>query len=225
MALKREPPIQRLPKEFSKHHRRMQEESWSLDSLDLYKKLRRTAAIYNETRHSYRETIAQYMQETGCTENTAREHLTLACQLRSRTFPTKNDGDAEPDGTDDELYPDSFDYVRYLWNDMEAPKVEQAFNCLSYRDQTLLEQRNAICMHCGRVSPLSTRPSFETLATLFEGSGPSGAERAYKKALEKLAIELARLGVIHCVRFRQKSVQRRKRDHRRDLRISRRSRR
>ena len=63
-------------------------------------------------------------------------------------------------------------------------------------------------MHCGRVSPLSTRPSFETLATLFEGSGPSGAERAYRRALEKLTLELARLGVIHCVRFLQKSVRR-----------------
>lgn len=79
---------------------------------------------------------------------------------------------------------------------------------MSYRDQTLLEQRNAICMTCGRVSSLSKRMSFDELATLFEGCGPSGAERAYNRAVQKLLFELVRLGQLHCVRIRQESVQR-----------------
>ena len=57
---------------------------------------------------------------------------------------------------------------------------------LNYREQTLLEKRNAICMTCGRVSPISTRLTFEELAVLFEGSTASGAERAYRKAVEHL---------------------------------------
>jgi len=91
---------------------------------------------------------------------------------------------------------------------MEAEKVDQAFRKLSYRDQTLLEQRNAICMNCGRVSSMSTQTPFETLAALFEGSGASGAERGYKRAVEKLTLQLVELGQLHCVRLKQKSVQR-----------------
>lgn len=43
-----------------------------------------------------------------------------------------------------------------------------------------MEERNAICMTCGRVSPISERKSFEELAVMFEGSTASGAERAYR---------------------------------------------
>jgi len=46
-----------------------------------------------------------------------------------------------------------------------------------------LEKRNAICMTCGRVSDWRKRIGFEDLAVLFEGSGASGAERAYQCAL------------------------------------------
>lgn len=42
-------------------------------------------------------------------------------------------------------------------------------------------------MTCGRLSPLSTRMSFEDLAVQFEGSTASGAERAYRRAVEHLA--------------------------------------
>lgn len=182
---------------------RMQEENWTLDSLDFYKKLRRIYVIYNECKQNTEKAIAQYAEEMHCTADTAREHMILAYQLRGRLYAAGENEEGEIEETDDEIYPDSFDYVRYLWNDMEAPKIEKAFNALSYRDQTLLEQRNAICMRCGRVSPLSTRQSFEALAVMFEGSGASGAERAYRKALE-----MVKQGVLHCVEIRQKSIQR-----------------
>ena len=91
---------------------------------------------------------------------------------------------------------------------MEAENVDKAFRRLSYREQTLLEQRNAICMRCGRVSDMSTRASFETLAALFEGSRASGAERAYKRAVENLTLELVKLGQLHCIRLKQISTQR-----------------
>ena len=54
-------------------------------------------------------------------------------------------------------------------------------------------------MRCGRVSPISSRSSFEKLATLFEGSGTSCAERAYCKALDKLTAILVKDGVLHAV--------------------------
>lgn len=86
--------------------------------------------------------------------------------------------------------------------------MDKAFRRLSYREQTLLEQRNAICMRCGRVSDMRKQASFETLAALFEGSGASGAERAYKRAVENLTPELVKLGQLHCVRLKQLSIQR-----------------
>ena len=39
------------------------------------------------------------------------------------------------------------------------------------------------------VSPISERKSFEELAVMFEGSTASGAERAYRRAVEKLTVD------------------------------------
>ena len=73
-----------------------------------------------------------------------------------------------------------------------------------------MEKRNAICMTCGRVSPISTRLTFEELAVLFEGSTASGAERAYRKAVEHLACLLTEAGALHMIRLKRKSQTKRK---------------
>ena len=57
-------------------------------------------------------------------------------------------------------------------------------------------------MTCGRVSPISTRLTFEELAILFEGSTASGAERAYKKALDKLTGHLVDADVLGVVELK-----------------------
>ena len=80
-----------------------------------------------------------------------------------------------------------WDYAEILWNGIQAEAVREAFEKLNYREQTLLEKRNAICMTCGRVSPINTRLTFEELAVLFEGSTANGAERAYRRAVEHLS--------------------------------------
>ena len=90
---------------------------------------------------------------------------------------------------------------------MAAEKMDEAFRAFSYKDQTLLEKRKAIYMTCGRVSDIKTRYSFEELAEAFEGSGAFGAERAYKRAVENLILQLVKLGQLHCVRLKQTSVQ------------------
>ena len=81
---------------------------------------------------------------------------------------------------------------------------------LSCREQTLLEKRLAICMTCGRVSSWKGRPTFEELAVMFEGSTASGAERAYRKTVDKLTELLVAEGAIHAVRLKQKSKTKRK---------------
>ena len=75
---------------------------------------------------------------------------------------------------------------------------------------TLLEKRLAICMTCGRVGSWKGRPTFEELAVMFEGSTASGAERAYRKAVDKLTEFLVAEGALHAVRLKQKSKAKRK---------------
>ena len=95
----------------------------------------------------------------------------------------------------------SWDYAAVLWDGVRAEKVREAFAKLSYREQTMLEKRSAICMTCGRVSPLSERVSFEDLAIEFEASSPRTAERAYRRAVERLTLNLVELGELHAVRI------------------------
>ena len=66
-------------------------------------------------------------------------------------------------------------------------------------------------MTCGRVGSWKGRPTFEELAVMFEGSTASGAERAYRKAVDKLTEFLVAEGAIHAVRLKQKSKTKRKR--------------
>ena len=187
---------------------RMGGEYHSFDSLQEYKDARRIMQLYADRNGNTKETIWLFAAQDGCSEKTAAEKLAAAWRQRNRRVPVQINEEGECQEQADELIPDHWDYAGILWAGMEAKKVDKAFDKLSYRDQTLLEQRNAICMRCGRVSDMKTQVSFEKLAELFEGSGASGAERAYKRAVENLTLELVKLGQLHCVRLKQLSIQR-----------------
>ena len=190
---------------------RMQEEAGSFENVDEYKAVRGIAWLYNQSGQSEQAAIQEYAQKNSCTEETAAKFLALAKQNRSRVpfYQTVQDEDSEETG-EDVSRDDHWDYAEILWNGIQAEAVREAFEKLNYREQTLLEKRNAVCMTCGRVSPLSTRMSFEDLAVQFEGSTASGAERAYRRAVEHLACLLTEAGVIHMVRLKRKSQTRRK---------------
>lgn len=190
---------------------RMLEESWSVDSLDQYKKIRGIAWKYRTSGENTKKTISEYAAEKNCKQETAAEYLNAAKGIRSRQsfYVSRQDEDSEETG-EDVSRDDHWDYAEILWNGIKAEAIQKAFDTLDYREQTLLEKRNAICMHCGRVSPMSSRSSFEELATLFEGSGTSGAERAYRKALDKLTTILVEEGILHAVRLKRKNITRKK---------------
>ena len=192
---------------------RMLEESWSVDSLDQYKKIRGIAWKYRTSGENTKKTISEYAAEKNCKQETAAEYLKAAKGLRSRQsfYVSRQDEDSEETG-EDVSRDDHWDYAEILWNGIKAEAIQKAFDTLDYREQTLLEKRNAICMHCGRVSPMSSRSSFEELATLFEGSGTSGAERAYRKALDKLTTILVEEGILHAVRLKRKNITRKKKE-------------
>ncbi|MGN9098155.1 hypothetical protein [Flintibacter porci] len=186
---------------------RMLEESWSVDSLDQYKKIRGIAWKYRTSGENTKKTISEYAAEKNCKQETAAEYLNAAKGIRSRQsfYVSRQDEDSEETG-EDVSRDDYWDYAEILWNGIKAEAIQKAFDALDYREQTLLEKRNAICMRCGRVSPMSSRSSFEELATLFEGSGTSGAERAYRKALDKLTTILVEEGILHAVRLKRKNI-------------------
>ena len=104
---------------------------------------------------------------------------------------------------------DSWNYADILWNGIQAKAVAVAFEQLSYKEQWYLEKRNAICMTCGRVSPLSAQPTFEDLAVDFEGTTASGAERFYRQTLDKLRLKLLESGLVHTVTLKQTECRKR----------------
>ena len=118
------------------------------------------------------------------------------------TFDTEQDEDGEETG-EDVTCGDSWNYADILWNGIRAKVVRGAFWEMELRKQRPLEGRNAICMACGRVSPMSKQKSFEEPAVIFEGSGASGAERAYRRALDKLRLKLMESGMVHTVTLKQ----------------------
>ena len=167
---------------------RMLEEAGSFSNLDEYKAARRMGALMYGSTQS--EAVEEFIKKRGCSKATARRFLKIA-QLMLNSSSLENDVEASY----------SWDYVDVLWDGIRAEKVREAFAKLSFREQTILERRNAICMTCGRVAPLSERASFEDLAIEFESSSPRTAERAYRRAVERLTLSLVELGELHVVRI------------------------
>ena len=185
---------------------RMNEEGGSFTSLDEYKSVRKAGRLYRENQENTRETIKAFAEAEHCSEQTAEAHLATAIKNRSREdfYPrTERDADGNIHERDPDVsHDDSWDYASVLWGWVQTEWVQEAFEKLSFREQTLLEKRNAICMTCGRVSDWKKRVGFEDLAVLFEGSGSSGAERAYQRALDKMMKHLAQHEVFHVLQLR-----------------------
>ena len=179
---------------------RMGEEQWSVSSLTSYKMLRTMAWLY----HNTKDAIAEFSKKYNCDLALAEEYLKVVRGIRNQQPFYVTDEDGEETGEDVAL-DDTWNYTDILWNGIQAEKVRRAFEKLNYREQTLLEKRLAICMTCGRVGSWKGRPTFEELAVMFEGSTASGAERAYRKAVDKLTELLIAEGALHAVRLKQKS--------------------
>ena len=185
---------------------RMIGEAGSFASLAEYRRVRQIGAIYNNSGKSRAEVVSEFAAQSGYKDESgsADELLTIARRNRSivSLYRTEQDEDGEETG-EDVTCDDSWDYADILWNGVRARAVKRAFWEMELREQRLLEGRNAICMACGRVSPMSKQKSFEELAVMFEGSGANGAERAYHRALDKLRLKLMESGMVHTVTLKQ----------------------
>lgn len=178
----------------------------SFASLAEYRRVRQIGAIYNNSGKRRAEVVSEFAIQSGYKDESvsADELLTIVQRNRSivSLYRTEQDEDGEETG-EDVTRDDSWNYAEILWNGIQAKTVTAAFEQLSYKEQWYLEKRNAICMTCGRVSPLSTQSTFEDLAVDFEGTTASGAERFYRRTLDKLRRKLLESGVIHTVTLKQ----------------------
>ena len=203
---------------------RMMGEAGSFASIAEYRRVRQIGAIYNNSGKSRAEVVSEFAVQSGYMDESvsADELLTIAQRNRSivSLYRTEQDEDGEETG-EDVTRDDSWNYADTLWNGIQAKAVAAAFEQLSYKEQWYLEKRNAICMTCGRVSPLSTQSAFEDLAVDFEGTTASGAERFYRRTLDKLRLKLLESGVIHTVTLKQTERRKKnKKNSRRCLPIS-----
>ena len=184
----------------------MMGEAGSFASLAEYRRVRKIGAIYNDSGKNRAEVVSEFAVQSGYMDESvsADELLTIAQRNRSivSLYRTEQDEDREETG-EDVTRDDSWNYAEILWNGIQAKAVTAAFEQLSYKEQWYLEKRNAICMTCGRVSPLATQSNFEDLAVDFEGTTASGAERFYRRTLDKLRLKLLESGVIHTVTLKQ----------------------
>ena len=185
---------------------RMMGEAGSFASLAEYRRVRQIGAMYNNSGKSRAEVVSEFAAQSGYKDESksADELLTIARRNRSivSLYRTEQDEDGEETG-EDVTRDDSWNYADILWNGIQAKAVAAAFEQLSYKEQWYLEKRNAICLTCGRVIPLSTQSTFEDLAVDFEGTTASGAERFYRRTLDKLRLKLLESGVIHTVTLKQ----------------------
>ncbi len=191
---------------------RRYEEAGSFKNLEEYKTVRGIAWLYSKSGDSRKKTLAAFMKQTGCTKKTAESYLTAARKNRSRApfYVTAQDENSEETG-EDVSRDDSWNHGEILCNGVRMKAVQRAFDKLDYREQSLLERHNAACMGCGHVKPWDSRPSWEELAVMFEGTTASGAERAYKKAVWRLAALLVEEGFFHTIRLKRTSQKMRKR--------------
>ena len=191
---------------------RLRQESWTIDSLDIYKGIRRIAAIYNASGGDATKAIEKYCKETGCKSKTAAEYLELAMGIRARQTEILIDREEEEEAIIEEVIPDSMGDLCYeVSKQWLAQAVQNSLTKLSWRDQTMLKARNAICWNCGGMQPMKERYSYRNISVqLMNGSSDGGAEKAYNAALARFTAQLIEDHVIRVVDMKLEKVTRRK---------------
>ena len=179
---------------------RMREECWTIDSLDIYKGIRRMAAIYNANSGAAEKAMEKFCNETGCKLKTAAEYLDQVIGIRARQAEVIVDWDENEIEIMEDILPSRMSDLCYiLWNHWKLKAVRESFEKLSWRDRMILQARNAICHNCGGMQPMQERYSFQKISNLIGSSTDGGAEKAYHTALDRFTAQLAKDNVIRVV--------------------------
>lgn len=191
---------------------RLRQESWTINSLDIYKGIRRMAAIYNASGGNAVKAMEKFCKETGCKPKTAAEYLELAVGIRARQSEILIDRDEEEEAIIEEVIPDSMGDLCYeVSKAWLATAIQDFLSKLSWRDRTMIQVRNAICWNCGGMQPIKERYSYKDISVqLMNGSSDGGAEKAYNAALARFTAQLIEDQVIRVVDLKLEKVTRRK---------------
>lgn len=183
---------------------RMHEESWSYDSLDIYKKVRAAAWLYHNS-ESRQKAIAAFAEEKRVSTKKAASYVEAAMRNRRQQplYLTDEDGNETGDVVGQSDFPELAEFVHSYINreSVSIGLLHQAFAALKDdMDKDLIESRIGCCMECGSKKPIVT---FEELAMTYEFTSPSAAKMAYDRALEKLTAYLQKKGAIRVLTFRR----------------------
>ena len=191
---------------------RLRQECWTIDSLDIYKGIRRMAAIYNANGGDAQKAMEIFCKETSCKPKTAAEYLELAVGIRARQSEIIIDLDEDEEAIIEDVIPDAMGDLCYEVDKQRlAQAVQDSFSKLSWRDQTMIQVRNAICWNCGGIKPMKERYSYQDISVqLMNGSSDGGAEKAYNAALARFTAQLAADHVIRVADLKLEKVTRRK---------------
>ena len=191
---------------------RLRQECWTIDSLDIYKGIRRMAAIYNATGGDATKAMEKFCKETGCQPKTAVEYLERAVGIRARQSEVIIDRDEDDEAIIEDVIPDAMGDLCYETSRQWLTQaVRDSFSKLSWRDRTIIQARNAICWNCGGMMSMKERYSYKDISVqLMNGSSDGGAEKAYNAALARFTAQLAEDHVIRVVDMKLGKVTRRK---------------
>ena len=179
---------------------RLRQESWTIDSLDIYKGIRRMAAIYNANGGNAQNALEKFCEETGCKPKTAAEYLDQVIGIRARQTEVIVDWDENDTEIIEDILPSRMGDLCYvLCNHWKLKAVRESFEKLSWRDRMILQARNAICHNCGGMQPMKEQYSFREISNLIGSSTDKGAEKAYHTALDRFTAQLAEDNVIRVV--------------------------
>ena len=179
---------------------RMREECWTIDSLDIYKGIRRMAAIYNANGGNAQNALEKFCEETGCKSKTAVEYLDQVIGIRARQTEVIVDWDENDTEIIEDILPSRVGDLCYvLCNHWKLKAVRESFEKLSWRDRMILQARNAICHNCGGMQPMKEQYSFREISNLIGSSTDKGAEKAYHTALDRFTAQLAEDNVTRVV--------------------------
>ena len=179
----------------------MNQESWKVKSLDTYKDIRRIAAIYNANTQDQDKTIEIFCNETGCKPETAKRDLQEAIGIRARQTEKIIDWDENEQAIMEDIIPDGKGSLNHLvWNHWKRKAIQNAMEKLTWREQTILRARNAICSNCGSIMPKKEQFQFREIGKrIMNGATEKGAEVAYHAALDRLAVQLIENGACRIV--------------------------
>ena len=180
---------------------RMNQESWQIPSFDIYKGIRHIAAIYNTNAQDQEKTIEIFCEKTGCKPETAKRYLQEAIGIRARQTEKIIDWDENEQAIMEDIIPDGKGSLNHIvWNHWKGKTIRDAMEKLSWREQTILKSRNAICSNCGGMMPKKEQFSFQEIGKrVMNGATEKGAEVAYHVALDRLAMQLIEDDACHIV--------------------------